>query len=85
MTDKENNTGVSDFIDNTKKILNMLEKLDVKLFTLENDLTEVKWELDDIKNSISPKTSKPVPVKVNYSVVTSSTKKFQPELKSNSS
>ena len=73
MTDKENNT--SDFIDNTEKILNMLDKFDEKLDSLDSDLLELKWELDNIKNSISPKTPKPAQVKSTHSVVTSATKK----------
>ena len=75
MADKENNTSANDFIDNTEKILNMLDKFDEKLDSLDSDLLELKWELDNIKNSISPKTPKPAQVKSTYSVVTSTTKK----------
>ena len=53
----------------------MLDKFDEKLYSLDNDLLEVKWELDNIKNSISPKTPKPAQVKSIHSVVTSTTKK----------
>ena len=65
----------SDFIDNTEKILNMLNKLDEKLYSLDDDLLEIKWELDNIKNSIAPKISKPTQVKSTHSVITSTTKK----------
>jgi hypothetical protein len=75
MADKENNTSASDFINNTEKILNMLDKFDEKLDSLDSNLLELKWELDNIKNSIAPKTPKPAQVKSTHSVVTSTTKK----------
>ena len=65
----------SDFIDNTEKILNMLNKLDEKLYSLDDDLLEIKWELDNIKNSIAPKIPKSTQVKSTHSVITSTTKK----------
>ena len=74
-SDQENNTSAGNFIDNTEKILNMLNKLDEKLYSLDDDLLEIKWELDNIKNSIAPKTPKPIQVKSTHSVITSTTKK----------
>ena len=39
----------------TEKILHRLNEIDDKFSSLEDELMELKWELDDIKNSISPR------------------------------
>jgi len=39
----------------TEKILYRLNEIDDKFSSLEDELMELKWELDDIKKSISPR------------------------------
>ena len=49
---------VNPVIAKTEKILQRLNVIDDKFLSLEDELIELKWELDDIKNSISPLPSK---------------------------
>ena len=44
---------VNPVIAKTEKLLNRLNEIDSKFLSLEDELLELKWVIDDIKNSIS--------------------------------